>query len=164
MVKEFFLYFALGLSLLVLQSTWLYGEIINPFRIDLLFILIIFLGTLDRLSLALILGVLLGMMVDILSWGGMGKAMILYPLVVWIYHLVWTRTVIQSIFFMVFSVLVLQILYGFTAYFFLTRSQGMEFNRYQSFLIMVQSIITMLLSLPLFYLFKTFFGKKPSLS
>jgi rod shape-determining protein MreD len=162
-VKEFFLFFALGLSLLVLQSTWLYGEVINPFRIDLLFILIIFLGTLNRLSLALILGVLLGMMVDILSWGGMGKAMILYPLIVWIYHLVWTRSVIQSIFFMVFSVLLLQILYGFTVYFFLTLSQGMEFSRYQYFLIMVQAIITMLLSLPLFYLFKTFFGKKPSL-
>jgi rod shape-determining protein MreD len=164
MVKKFFLFFALGLSLLVLQSTWLYGEIINPFRIDLLFILIIFLGTLDRLSLALILGVLLGMMVDILSWGGMGKAMILYPLVVWITHLVWTRTIIQSIFFMVFSVLLLQILYGFTVYFFLTLSQGLEFSRYQSFMILVQAVITMLLSLPLFYLLKTFFGKKPSLS
>jgi rod shape-determining protein MreD len=163
MVKEFFLFFALGLSLLVVQSTWLYGEVINPFRIDLLFILIIFLGTLNRLSLALILGALLGMMVDILSWGGMGKAMILYPLIVWIYHLVWTRSIIQSIFFMVVSVLLLQILYGFTVYFFLTLSQGMEFTRYQYFLIMVQAVITMLLSLPLFYLFKTFFEKKPSL-
>jgi rod shape-determining protein MreD len=137
---------------------------ISPFRIDLLFILIIFLGTLERLRLGLLLGVLLGLMVDILSWGGMGKAMILYPLVVWIIHLVWTRTIIQSIFFMVFSVLLMQILYGFAVYFFLTLSKGLEFSRYQSFMIVVQAVITMLLSLPLFYLFKAFFGKKPSLS
>jgi rod shape-determining protein MreD len=164
MVKKFLLFFILGLILLVLQSTWLYGEMISPFRIDLLFILIIFLGTLERLSLGLLLGVLLGMMVDILSWGGMGKAMILYPLVVWIIHLVWTRTIIQSIFFMVFSVLLLQILYGFAVYFFQTLSKGLEFSRSQSFMIVVQSVITMLLSLPLFYLFKAFFEKKPSLS
>jgi len=164
MVKDFFFFFILGVSLLVLQSTWLYGEWINPFRIDLLFILIIFLGTLNRLSLGLILGVLLGLMVDILSWGGMGKAMILYPLVVWIVHLVWTRTIIQSVFFMVFSVLFLQILYGFSIYFFITLSQDLEFTRHQSFLIVVQAVITMLVSLPLFYLFKTFFEKKPSLS
>ena len=164
MVKDFFLFIVLGVSLLVLQSTWLYGEWINPFRIDLLFILIIFLGTLNRLSLGLILGVLLGMMVDILSWGGIGKALILYPLVVWIVHLVWTRTIIQSMFFMVFSVLVLQILYGFSVYFFQTLSHNLEFTRHQSLLIVVQAVITMLVSLPLFYLFKTFFGKKPSLN
>lgn len=164
MIKEFFLFFIIGLILLVLQSTWLYGEIINPFRFDLVFILIIFLGTLDRLSLGLILGVLLGLTMDILSWGTMGKAMILYPLIVWIYHLVWARTIIQSIFFMVFSVLLLQILYGFSVYFFLTPSQGLEFTRYQSFLILVQAVITMVLSLPLFYLLKTFFWKKPTLS
>ncbi len=164
MIKDFFLFFILGLSLLVLQSTWLYGESINPFRIDLLFILIIFLGTLNRLSLGLVLGALLGMMVDILSWGGIGKAVILYPLVVWIVHLVWTRTTIQSIYFTVFSVLLLQILYGFACYFSLTLSNDLEFTQYQSFLIIVQSIITMLVSLPLFYLFKTFLGKKPSLS
>lgn len=164
MIKDFFFFFILGISLLVLQSTWLYGESINPFRIDLIFILIIFLGTLNRLSLGLVLGALLGMMVDILSWGGIGKAVILYPLVVWIVHLVWTRTTIQSIYFMVFSVLLLQILYGFACYFFLTLSNGLEFTQYQSLLIIVQSVITMLASLPLFYLFKTFLGKKPSLS
>ena len=164
MIKDFFLFFFLGLGLLVLQSTWLYGESINPFRIDLLFILIIFLGTLDHMWLGLILAVLLGMMVDILSWGGLGKALILYPLVVWIFHLVWTRTLIQSMFFMVFSVLLLRLLYGFSVYFFLTLSNNLEFTRYQSFLIVIQAIITMLVSLPLFYLFKTFFGKKPSLS
>jgi rod shape-determining protein MreD len=163
MVKDFFFLFILGVSLLVLQSTWLYGEYINPFRIDLLFILIIFLGTQNRLTLGLILGVLLGLMVDILSWGGMGKALILYPLVVWIVHLVWTRTIVQSIYFMVFSVLLLQTLYGFACYFFQTLSDNLEFTPYQSFLIMVQSVITMLVSLPLFYLFKTFLGKKPSL-
>jgi rod shape-determining protein MreD len=164
MIKNFFFFFILGIGSLVLQSTWLYGESINPFRIDLLFVLIIFLGTLNRLSLGLFLGVLLGMMVDLLSWGGIGKAVILYPLVVWIVHLVWTRTTIQSIYFMVFSVLLLQILYGFACYFLLNLSNDLEFTRYQSFLIMVQSIITMLVSLPLFYLFKTFLGKKPLLS
>jgi rod shape-determining protein MreD len=164
MIKDFFLFLGLGVGLLVLQSTWLYGESINPFRIDLLFILIIFFGTLNRLILGLILSALLGMMVDILSWGGLGKAMILYPLVVWINHLVWTRTVIQSMLFVGFSVLLLQVLYGFSVYFFLTLSSNLEFTRYQSFLIVVQSIITMLVSLPLFYLFKTFFEKKPSLS
>jgi rod shape-determining protein MreD len=164
MIKEFLLYFFLGLGLLVLQATWLYGEPINPFRIDLLFILIIFFGTLNRLTLGLILGFLLGILVDILSWGGMGKAMALYPFIIWIYHLVWTRTVFQSIFFMVFSVLVLQIFYGFAVYFFQTLSNDLEFTQYQSLLIIIQAVITMLVSLPLFYLLKTFIGKKPSLS
>ena len=164
MAKDFFFFFMLGLGLLVLQSTWLYGEFINPFRIDLLFILVIFLGTLNRLTLSLILGALLGLMVDILSWGGMGKAMILYPLVIWIYHLVWSRTLIQSLLFMVFSVFVLQILYGFLVYFLLSFSRDLEFTRHQSLLIVGQSIITMLISMPLFYIFKSFFGKKPSIS
>jgi rod shape-determining protein MreD len=164
MIKEFFFFFILGMGLLVLQSTWLYGESIKPFRIDLLFILIIFLGTLDRLALSLILGVLLGLMVDILSWGGMGKALIIYPLVVWIYHLVWSRTLIQSILFMAFSVLFLQVLCGFLVFFLLSFSRDLEFTRHQSLLIVVQAIITMLVSLPLFYIFKSFFGKKPSLS
>ena len=164
MIKDFFIFFILGVGLLVFQSTWLYGEFINPFRIDLLFILIIFWGTLNQLSLGLVLGVLLGTMVDILSWGGIGKAIFLYPLVIWIVHMVWTRTTFQSIYFMVFSVLLLQILYGFAYYFFLTLSNNLELTQYQSFLILVQSIITMLVSLPLFYLFKTFLGKKPSLS
>ncbi len=164
MAKDFFFFFILGLGLLVLQSTWLYGEFINPFRIDLLFILIIFLGTLNRLTLSLILGVLLGLMVDILSWGGMGKAMILYPLVIWICHLVWSRTIIHSLLFMVFSVLFLQILYGFIVYFLLSFSRDLEFTRHQSLLIIGQALITMLVSLPLFYIFKSFFGKKPSIS
>ena len=164
MAKDFFFFFILGLGLLVLQSTWLYGEFINPFRIDLLFILIIFLGTLNRLTLSLILGVLLGLMVDILSWGGMGKAMILYPLVIWICHLVWSRTIIQSLLFMVFSVLFLQILYGFIVFFLLSFSRDLEFSRHQSLLIVGQAVITMLVSLPLFYIFKSFFGKKPSIS
>ncbi len=74
MIKDFFLFFILGVSLLVLQSTWLYGESINPFRIDLLFILIIFLGTLNRLSLGLVLGVLLGTDggYPVLGWNGKG--------------------------------------------------------------------------------------------
>jgi len=163
MVKEFFLFFILGLIFLVLQSTWLYGEAINPFRIDLLFILLIFWGTLNRLGLGLILGVLLGMMVDVLSWGLPGMAIILYPLIVGFYHFIWTRTNIQSMVFKIFSVLLLQILYGFSVYCFLTLSKGLEFTRHQSFFIVVQAVITMLVSLPLFYLFKAFFQKKPSL-
>jgi rod shape-determining protein MreD len=164
MVKEFLLFFILGLIFLVLQSTWLYGDAINPFRIDLLFILLIFWGTLNRLGLGLILGVLLGIMVDVLSWGLPGMAIVLYPLIVGFYHFIWTRTNIQSMVFKVFSVLLLQILYGFSVYSFLTLSKGLEFTRHQSFLIVIQAIITMLVSLPLFYLFKAFFEKKPSLT
>ncbi|MEW6185398.1 MAG: rod shape-determining protein MreD [Thermodesulfobacteriota bacterium] len=164
MAKKYILLFLLGLVLLVLQSTWLYGETIHPFRFDLVFILIFCLGTQERVFPGLILGFFLGLMMDILSWGGMGKAMILFPLIVWVTHQLWTRTMVQSIFFMVLTVFFLQIFYGFSVYFFQTLSSGHEFSRYLSFLIVVQAIITMLISLPLFYLFKTCFGKKPALS
>jgi len=162
MIKDFFLFFILGLIFLVLQSTWLAGEAINPFRPDLIFILIIFVGTLNQLGLGLILSVLLGMLVDILSWGMVGIAVILYPLIFWVFFFVWTHA-IQSLAFSVISVLVLQILYGFLVYFFLTLSKGLEFTPHQSYLIVVQAIFTMLVSLPVFYFLKIFFGKKPSL-
>jgi rod shape-determining protein MreD len=164
MAKKYFLLFLLGIFLLVLQSTWLYGETIHPFRFDLVFFLIFCLGTQERVLPGLILGFFLGMMMDVLSWGGMGKAMFLFPLIVWLTHQVWTRTVIQSLVFMIITVFILQIFYGFSVYFFQALSSGQEFSRYQSFLILVQGIITMLIGLPLFYLFKTCFGKKPALS
>lgn len=163
MIKDFFVFFILGLFCLVLQSTWLSGEAINPFRLDLLFIVIIFLGSLNRLSLGLILSFLLGMIVDILSWGVLGLAMILYPLIFWVFSFIGTRTNARSLALPVISVLIFQIFYGFLVHFFLTFSKGLEFTRQQSFLIFEQAIITMLVSVPVLYLFKGFFGKKPSL-
>ena len=118
MIKDFFIYLGLGLVLLVLQATWLYGEWINPFRLDLVFILIVFIATQDQLGMGLILSALLGLWVDILSWGILGLSMTLYPLLLWIYHSVWVRTNIQSLLFKVFSVLILQVLYCFLTYFF----------------------------------------------
>ncbi len=164
MVKDFFLFLALGLIALVLQSTWLYGEWVNPFRLDIIFILIIFLGTMNRLGLGLTVSVLLGMMVDVLSWGGLGLAMILYPLIFWVFSYIGTRTNIQSQAFAVIAVFLFQIIYGFLVRFFLTLSWGLEFTGHQSFLIMVQAVITTLVSIPVLYLFKAFLGKKPSLS
>jgi rod shape-determining protein MreD len=163
MIRDFLLFFSLGLFCLVLQSTWLSGEMINPFRLDLLFVVIIFLGSLKRLGLGLVLSVLLGMIVDILSWGVLGLAMILYPLIFWIFSFIETRTTIESLAFPVIFVLIFQIFYGFLVHFFLTFFKGLEFTRAQSFLILEQAILTALVSLPVFYLFRIFFGKKPSL-
>ncbi len=163
MIKDLFVFIILGLFCLVLQSTWLSGEAINPFRLDLLFIVIIFLGSLNRLSLGLIVSVLLGMIVDILSWGVLGLAMILYPLIFWVFSFIETRTNVRSLAFPVISVPIFQIFYGFLVHFFLTFSKGLEFTRQQSFLIFEQAILTMLVSVPVLYLFKVFFGKKPSL-
>ena len=148
---------------MVLQATWLYGEWINPFRLDLVFILIVFLATQDRLGRGLILSALLGLWVDILSWGILGLSMTLYPLLLWIYHFVWVRTNIQSLLFKVFSVLILQVLYCFLTYFILNLSFGQDFTREQSFLSVLQAVITMLVVLPLLYLFQVFFGKRPAL-
>ncbi len=164
MIKDFFLFLALGLVSLVLQSTWLSGEWINPFRPDLIFILIIFLGTLNRLGLGLAVSVFLGMMVDVLSWGGLGLAVILYPLIFWVFSYIGTRTNIQSSAFAVIAVLLFQIIYGFLVHFFLSFSQDLDFSRHLSFLIVVQSVITMVVSIPLLSIFKAFLGKKPSLS
>jgi rod shape-determining protein MreD len=164
MVKDFFLFLALGLVSLVLQSTWLSGPWVNPFRPDLIFILIIFLGTLNRLGLGLAVSGLLGMLVDVLSWGGLGLAMILYPLIFWIFSYIGARTNIQSSTFSVIAVLLFQIIYGFLAYFFLSLSRGLDFSRHLSFMILVQAFITMVVSIPLLYIFKAFWAKKPSLS
>lgn len=164
MIKDFFLFLALGLVSLVLQSTWLSGEWVNPFRPDLIFILIIFLGTLNRLGLGLAVSVFLGMMVDVLSWGGLGLAVILYPLIFWVFSYIGTRTNIQSPAFAVIAVLLFQIIYGFLVHFFLSLSQDLDFSRHLSFLIVVQSVITMVVSIPLLSIFKAFLGKKPSLS
>lgn len=165
MIRDFFLFFLLGLFCLVLQSTWLSGEIINPFRLDLLFIVIIFLGTQNRLGLGLglVLSVLLGMMVDLLSWGVLGLAIILYPLIFWVYSFIGTRTNLESLAFSVISVLIFQVFYGFLVHFFLIFFKDLEFTRHQSLLIFEQAILTTLVSLPALYLFRTFLGKKPSL-
>jgi rod shape-determining protein MreD len=163
MIKDFLIYLGLGLILLVLQATWLYGEWLNPFRLDLVFILIVFMATQDRLGVGLILSAILGLWVDILSWGILGLSMTLYPLLLWIYHSVWVRTNIQSLFFKVISVLILQVLYCFLTYFFLNLVFDQDFTREQSFLSLLQSVITMLVSLPLLYLFQVFFGKRPAM-
>ena len=44
-IKEFFIWLGIGMAFLVLQATWFYGEEINPFRLDLVFILVTLLGT-----------------------------------------------------------------------------------------------------------------------
>ena len=54
-IKEFFIWLGIGLVFLVLQATWFYGEEINPFRLDLVFILIIFLGTLNQFGLGILI-------------------------------------------------------------------------------------------------------------
>jgi rod shape-determining protein MreD len=163
MVKDLFLYGFLGLILLVLQSTLLSVEAIDPLGPDLIFILLIFLGTLERLGMGLILSLFLGLMVDLLSWGVPGTAMILYPLIFWIFFFVGTRTDIQSSAFAVIAVLLFQIFYGFLVHFFLAIFRGLEFTRVQLFLVIEQAFITMLVSLPVLFIFKVFFGKKPSL-
>jgi len=157
-------FFPLGLLILVLQSTWFYGEVLHPFRFDLVFILIVFLGTLERLWSVLIVGFLLGFITDVLSWGGMGKAMFLYPLIIWVMHRIWSRTVVQSHLFLVIAVFVFNLLYGLSVYFFLTLSWGQAFTRHQAFLVFIQAVITTLLAFPLSYLFRTFFGRKTALA
>ena len=164
MIKDFFLFLALGLVSLVLQSTWLSGPWVNPFRLDLIFILVIFLGTLNRLGLGLAVSVLLGMLVDVLSWGGLGLAMILYPLIFWIFSCLDPDQYSIPMAFSVITVLLFQIIYGFLVYFFQSLSRGLDFSRHLSFLILVQALITMVVSIPLLSIFKAFLGKKPSLS
>lgn len=163
MVKDFLLFGLLGLLFLVLQSTWLAVDWINPFRFDLLFILVIFLGTLERLGLGLVLSIFLGMMVDLLSWGMPGTAMILYPLIFWVFFFLGTRTEIRSPAFAVTAVLLFQIFYGFTGHLFLSLFRGSEFSRTQLLLVVEQALITLLVSLPVFFIFKVIFRKRPSL-
>jgi rod shape-determining protein MreD len=163
MVREILLFCLIGLLFLVLQSTWLAVEVDNPLRPDLLFILLIFLGTQNRLQRGLILSVFLGVMVDLLSWGLPGTAVILYPLIFSIYFFIGTRTLIGSPIFSVASVLVFQILYGLLVYFLLFVFQDLEFTHKQLILLIEQALVTMLVSVPLFILFKVLFRKKPVL-
>jgi cell shape-determining protein MreD len=164
MVKDFFLFCLIGMSFLVLQSTLLAVDTDNPFRADLLFILMIFLGTMNRLGLGLLLSILLGLLVDLLSWGLPGFAMILYPLIFWVYFFIGTRTDISSAVFAVTAVLIFRILYGLLVYFFLSVFRDLELTRTQLILLFEQALFNMVVSIPLFIIFKIFFGKKPSLS
>jgi rod shape-determining protein MreD len=162
-IRDFFIFLAIGILLLVLQSTWLCGDWINPFRLDLVFIFVVFLATRNRPGPGLILSALLGLLVDILSWGILGLSMTLYPLIFWLFYFVWVRTNIQSLLFKVFSVLLLQVFYSFATYLFLLQSSGQDFSSYQTFYNLIQSSITALVSLPLLYLFQVFLGKRPAL-
>jgi rod shape-determining protein MreD len=162
-IRDFFLFLSLGLFCLILQSTWFFGEMMDPFRLDLLFILIIFLGTLNRWSQGLILSALLGLLVDILSWGVLGLAVILYPLIYWISFFIGARTTVESLVFPVMAALIFQIFYGFLIHFPLAFFKGLEFTQEHSILILEQALITAMLSVPVLYLFRAFWGKKPSM-
>jgi rod shape-determining protein MreD len=162
-VKDLLKFCLIGLLFLVLQSTWLAVEADNPLRPDLLFILLIFLGIQNRLRWGLILSVILGAMVDLLSWGLPGTAIILYPLIFSIYFFIGTRTLISSPIFAVVSVLVFQIFYGLLAYFSLYVFRDLEFTQSQLVLLIEQALITMLVSIPLFIIFQILFKKKPVL-
>ena len=113
MIKEFFIWLGIGLVFLVLQATWFYGEEINPFRLDLVFILVTLLGTLSQFGLGILISAFLGMLVDILSWDMLGLTLTLYPLIFFLCHLVWTRTHLQSLWIQFVSIFVLQVLYVF---------------------------------------------------
>jgi cell shape-determining protein MreD len=125
--------------------------------------MMIFLGSGNRFGLGLVLSVFWGMMVDLLSWGVLGLAVILYPLIFWIFSFIVSRTTIESLAFPVIAVLIFQILYGFLVHFLLTFFKGLEFTQQQSLLILKQAILTAIVSVPVLYFFRAFFGKKPSL-
>jgi rod shape-determining protein MreD len=163
MIKDFVLFLILGLLCLVLQSTWLSVDLIHPFRLDILFVLIIFLGSLKRFVPGLILSFLFGLMVDLLSWGVTGLAVILYPLVFWMFSFLVSRTTFESLAFPVVAVLIFQLFYAFSVHFILTFFKGFDFSRGQSLLIFEQAVLTALISVPVLYLFRVFLGKKPSL-
>jgi rod shape-determining protein MreD len=163
MVKDTLKFCLIGLLFLVLQSTWLAVEVDNPWRPDLLFILLIFSGTQNRLRWGLILSVILGSVVDLLSWGLPGTAVILYPLLFSIYFFIGTRTNLSSPIFAVASVLIFQIFYGLLVYFLLYVFRDLEFTPPQFILLIEQALITMLVSIPLFIIFKILFNKKPAL-
>ena len=163
MIKEFFLFLLFGLIFLALQSTWFAPDFLDPLRLDMVFVLVIFLGTLTRIGRGLSLSILLGLFVDVLSWGMPGAAMILYPLFFWIFYFLASHTDIHSLGFVIIAVLVFQIFYGFGIHFFLALFKGLEFNRNQVLLIFEQAVLTMLTGLPVLFLFKRLFHKKPSL-
>jgi rod shape-determining protein MreD len=164
MVKEALLFCLIGLVLLALQSTWLAVEVDNPFHPDLLLVLLIFLATRNRLAMGLILSILLGAMVDLLSWGLPGTAVILYPLIFWVFLFIGTRTNISSPIFAILAVLIFEIIYGLLVYFFLSIFRDLEITQTQLLLLFEQALMTMLVSIPLFLIFNIIFKKKPSLS
>ena len=137
---------------LVLQATWFYGEEINPFRLDLVFILVTLLGTLSQFGLGILVSAFLGMLVDVLSWDMLGLTLTLYPLIFLLCHLVWTRTHLQSLWIQFVSIFVLQVLYVFLVQILLKINIGVEFSQIQVLYILVQGLITMLIGLPLVYL------------
>ena len=137
---------------LVLQATWFYGEEINPFRLDLVFILVTLLGTLSQFGLGILVSAFLGMLVDVLSWDMLGLTLTLYPLIFLLCHLVWTRTHLQSLWIQFVSIFVLQVLYGFLVQILVKINIGVEFSQIQVIYILVQGLITMLIGLPLVYL------------
>lgn len=163
MVKDFFLWLGIGLLCLVLQSTWFYGEEINPFRLDLVFIVVIILAGLGRMRIGIPLSALLGMVVDILSWDMLGLTLILYPLIFLVYHFVWSRTNLQSLGFQMALVFVLQALYGTLVQLFLKTALGSEFPRVQVLFILVQALITMLMAIPITYLHQVLLKKSAPL-
>lgn len=162
-MKDFLIWAGIGLLFLVLQSTWFYGEEINPFRLDLVFVVIIILGGLNRLGMGVVISALLGMIVDILSWDLLGLTMTLYPLLFLVCHFVASRTNLQSFWFQPVSVFILQAVYGILVLLFLKTSLGVEVSRIQVFFVFVQAFITMLIALPLTHLQRVFFKKRLSL-
>jgi rod shape-determining protein MreD len=159
-IKEFLIWLGIGLVFLVLQATWFYGEEINPFRLDLVFILVTLLGTLNQFGPGILISALLGMLVDILSWDMLGMTLTLYPLVFLLCHLVWTRTHLQSLWVQFVSIFVLQVLYVFLVQVLLRINVGIEFTRIQILYILVQGLITMLIGLPLVYLHRFLMKKR----
>jgi rod shape-determining protein MreD len=151
-IKDFFIWLGIGMVFLVLQATWFYGEEINPFRLDLVFILVTLLGTLSQFGLGILVSAFLGMLVDVLSWDMLGLTLTLYPLIFLLCHLVWTRTHLQSLWIQFVSIFVLQVLYVFLVQILLKINIGVEFSQIQVIYILVQGLITMLIGLPLVYL------------
>jgi cell shape-determining protein MreD len=164
MVRELLTFSLLGLFFLGLQSTWLAVEAGNPLRPDLLFILLITLGMQNRLTRGVVFSVILGGIVDLLSWGLPGPAIILYPLILSIYFFIGTRTHIDSAVFAVLFVLVFQIFYGLLVYFSLYVFRDLEFTQTQFILLLGQALITMVVSIPLIIIFQVLFKKKPVLT
>jgi rod shape-determining protein MreD len=159
-IKEFLIWLGIGLVFLVLQATWFCGEEINPFRLDLVFILVTLLGTLNQFGPGILISAFLGMLVDILSWDMLGLTLTLYPLVFLLCHLVWTRTHLQSLWVQFVSIFVLQVLYVFLVQVLNKINVGGEFTRIQILYILVQGLITMLIGLPLVYLHRFLMKKR----
>ncbi|RPH89920.1 MAG: hypothetical protein EHM75_01480 [Desulfobacteraceae bacterium] len=162
-IKEFFVWLGIGMAFLVLQATWFYGEEINPFRLDLVFILVTLLGTLSQFGLGILISAFLGMLVDILSWDMLGLTLILYPLIFLLCHLVWTRTHLQSLWIQFVFIFVLQVLYVFLVQILIKINSGVEFSQIQVLYILVQGLITMLIGLPLVYLHRYLMKKRQPL-